>query len=72
MAEEHNHEMAERDISLAALDEADPLRREAVIEECCGGNAKVRARIESLLRHHANDSPLLGAGKAEGTWMDPD
>lgn len=66
MAEQSDHRMLEREIFLTALDETDPVKREAVIDECCRGDGKLRARIECLLYHHASDTPLFGGSEADG------
>lgn len=59
MTEEPDPKMLEREIFLSALDEADPDKRDAVLDDRCLGDAELRARIEELLRHNARDSGLL-------------
>ncbi|MGE3820293.1 MAG: WD40 repeat domain-containing serine/threonine protein kinase [Isosphaeraceae bacterium] len=56
----------ERSIFMEALDFADPAEREAHLLRVCGGDDRLRARVEALIRRHqANDglpldrSPIL-------------
>ncbi len=44
--------MSERDIFLAAVDLPDAAARSAYLDEACGGDAALRARVEALLRSH--------------------
>jgi WD40 repeat protein/serine/threonine protein kinase len=48
----------EREIFLAALERPSPGERAAFVDGACGNDAPLRARLESLLRHHAEDSFL--------------
>ncbi|MBL8817239.1 MAG: protein kinase [Planctomyces sp.] len=51
--------MTERTIFLAAIDISDPAERAAYVEKTCGGDAKLRAQVEQLLRHHEVSSQFL-------------
>jgi eukaryotic-like serine/threonine-protein kinase len=48
----------EREIFLAALERPSPGERAAFLDGACGNDAPLRARLESLLRHHLVDSFL--------------
>ncbi len=55
----------EREIFLDALERRSPGEREAFLDAACGGDTALRARLEALLRHHAEDDFLeepAGAG----------
>src|SRR5262245_17793192 len=52
--------MTERDIFLALLDLPDAAARSAFLAEACGGDAALRAQVESLLRSHDNAGSFLG------------
>src|SRR5208337_922648 len=45
----------EREIFLAALERPSPGERAAFLDGACGNDAPLRARLESLLRHHLED-----------------
>jgi eukaryotic-like serine/threonine-protein kinase len=45
----------EREIFLAALEKPSPGERAAFLDGACGNDGPLRARLESLLRHHAED-----------------
>jgi WD40 repeat protein len=60
----------EREIFLAALERLSPGERAAFLDEACGNDAPLRARLESLLRHHSEDSFLEGPA-AELKGMPP-
>ena len=45
----------ERELFLAALEKPSPGERAAFLDGACGNDARLRARLESLLRHHAED-----------------
>ena len=51
--------MTERDIFLALLDLPDPADRTDYLDEVCGGNSVLRARVESLLRLHETAGSFL-------------
>ncbi len=55
----------EREIFLAALEKTSPSERKVFLDRACGNDAALRARVESLLRHHSEDSfleePAMGA-----------
>jgi eukaryotic-like serine/threonine-protein kinase len=61
----------EREIFLAALTRPSPGERAAFLDGACGNDPALRARLESLLRHHAEDSfleaPAPGAPGPGGT-----
>jgi eukaryotic-like serine/threonine-protein kinase len=48
----------EREIFLDALEKTSPEERKAFLDRACGNDAALRARVESLLRHHSKDSFL--------------
>jgi serine/threonine protein kinase len=50
-----------KDIFLAAAAQADPARREALLQEACGGDAELRRQVEALLRKH----------EAAGSFLEP-
>jgi WD40 repeat protein/serine/threonine protein kinase len=45
----------ERELFLAALEKSSPGERAAFLDGACGKDAPLRARLESLLRHHSED-----------------
>ena len=55
----------EREIFLAALEKTSPEERKTFLDRACGNDAALRARVESLLRHHSEDGfleePAIGA-----------
>jgi hypothetical protein len=55
----------EREIFLAALQKTPPSERKVFLDRACGNDAALRARVESLLRHHSEDGfleePAIGA-----------
>ncbi|HXP63114.1 MAG TPA: serine/threonine-protein kinase, partial [Dongiaceae bacterium] len=56
----------ERETFLAALEKTSPDEREAFLDQACSSDAALRAQVEALLRHHAEDNfleePARGAG----------
>jgi serine/threonine protein kinase/tetratricopeptide (TPR) repeat protein len=50
--------MSERSIFMEALEFDDPREREAYILRACGGDERLRARVEALLRRHQSDDSL--------------
>jgi serine/threonine protein kinase len=52
--------MTERDIFLALLDLPDPAARASYLDQACGDDPALRARVESLLRSHADAGSFLG------------
>src|SRR5579864_4050999 len=50
--------MSERSIFMEALGFDDPREREAHILRACGGDERLRARVEALLRRHQSDDVL--------------
>src|SRR5262245_51823534 len=51
--------MSERDIFTAARAMNDPGARSAFLDQACGGDAGVKARVEALLRAHDQPDSLL-------------
>jgi non-specific serine/threonine protein kinase/serine/threonine-protein kinase len=51
--------MNERSIFMEALDFDEPRERSAYIERACGGDERLRARVEALLRRHHGDDKLV-------------
>ena len=45
--------MSEREIFVAAHQEADPVARRALLDRVCGNDAALRARVEALLQKAA-------------------
>jgi non-specific serine/threonine protein kinase/serine/threonine-protein kinase len=50
--------MNERSIFMEALDFEEPRERSAYIERACGGDERLRARVEALVRRHISDDEL--------------
>jgi hypothetical protein len=48
----------EREIFLAALERRAPEARSAFLDGACGNDSALRARLETLFRHHAEDDFL--------------
>ncbi len=48
----------EREIFLAALEISSPAERKPFLDRACGNDVPLRARVESLLRNHSEDSFL--------------
>src|SRR4051812_13948928 len=44
--------MTERDVFIAALQQEDPARRRAYLDEACAGRPELRRQVEDLLRLH--------------------
>src|ERR1051326_5790239 len=53
--------MTEAEIFTAALEKIDPREQSAFLAEACAGDQKLRRRIETLLRAHAQPDELLDA-----------
>jgi hypothetical protein len=51
--------MNERDIFLAALDITDPAARRNYLDQACGGNAALRASVETLFASHDGAGSFL-------------
>jgi hypothetical protein len=63
--------MTEREIFLAVIDLAEPAARVAYLDQACGGDASLRARVESLLRsHEAAGSFLSVPAVGDPDWVD--
>src|SRR5262245_28940993 len=50
--------MHERSIFMGALDFDEPGERSAYLLRACGGDERLRARVEALLRRHQSDDGL--------------
>ncbi len=48
-----------KDIFLAAVEQTDPLEREACLRQACGDDAALRGRVEALLRRHDQANSIL-------------
>jgi len=48
-----------KDIFLAAVEQTDPLEREACLRQACGDDAALRRRVQALLRRHDQTNSLL-------------
>ncbi len=57
--------MNEREIFQTALDYSDLAQRQAYLEQACGKDAAIRARIEALLCSHDSESQFLQVPAAE-------
>src|SRR6478752_4663225 len=57
--------MSERDIFIAALQEEDPDRRRAYLDEACAGRPELRQQVEALLRFHEGAGSFLEKPAAE-------
>ncbi len=55
----------DREIFLDALERTSPDDRKAFLEGACGHDAALLARVESLLRHHAEDNFLEEPARAD-------
>ncbi len=62
--------MNERELFQAALD-LDPAQRRAYLDQACGNNAILRARIEALLESHASESHFLNVPALEQLLSSP-
>src|SRR5688572_15556418 len=51
--------MNEREIFQGAIDNLDPAQRQAYLDQACGTDAALRARIEALLLSHQSASHFL-------------
>ena len=54
--------MNERSIFMEALELDDPRERGAHILRACGGDERLRARVEALLRRHQSDDGASSIG----------
>jgi hypothetical protein len=57
--------MSERDIFIAALQQADPAQRQAYLDEACAGQPDLRQQVEHLLRLHEGAGSFLEQPAAE-------
>ncbi len=64
--------MNERQIFEAALDIAEPARREAFLSQACGADAALRARVDALLTAHAAASQFLETPAVQQLNTPPD
>src|SRR4051794_22462876 len=55
---------SERSIFLAAFEIASAAERAVYLDRVCGGDARLRAAVEALLRAHEQAQPLLDAAAA--------
>ena len=51
--------MSERDLFIAALQQPDPDRRRAYLDEACAGRPELRRQVEHLLRLHDGAGSFL-------------
>lgn len=64
---------SERELFFEALDRTTPEERTAFLEEACGQDVKLRARVEALLaRHFEDDSFILEPAGNAITNLDPE
>src|SRR5262249_59666642 len=49
-----------KEIFLEAVELSDEAARAAHLEQACGGDAELRARVEALLRSHESEGSFLG------------
>ena len=56
--EQPENKAAIREIFIKALEPQSPSDREAYLQEACGSDAALRAKVDALLRSHENDSFL--------------
>ncbi len=64
--------MNERQIFEAALDIADPVRREVYLSQTCGADTALRARVDALLAAHAAASQFLETPAVQQLNTPPD
>src|SRR5438552_2882287 len=57
--------MTERDVFIAALQQADPARRQAYLDGACAGQPDLRRQVEHLLRLHEGAGSFLEKSAAE-------
>ena len=62
--------MSEATIFAAALEKADPAERAAYLAEACGDDARLRRRIEALLKAHAEPDEILDAPVQHNQTLD--
>ena len=60
--------MNESQVFANALKLATPEERAAYLDEACGGDPKLRADVEALLRAHAGDPDFLERPAASGSF----
>ncbi|HEV3117971.1 MAG TPA: hypothetical protein VGY58_13030, partial [Gemmataceae bacterium] len=62
--------MSEATIFAAALEKATDEERAAYLGEACGGDEKLRRRVEALLRAHAESDDVLDPPEPRGATAD--
>src|SRR5262245_27272993 len=64
--------MNERELFIAARQKADPAEQAAFLDEACGGDAEIRARVLTLLREHDRLGSFLEPPTGpEGAFQEP-
>jgi serine/threonine protein kinase len=63
--------MSERDIFIAALQQEDPARRQAYLDEACAGQPELRRQVEHLLRLYEGAGSFLEQAAAEAPATGP-
>jgi WD40 repeat protein/serine/threonine protein kinase len=63
--------MTERDIFIAALQEEDPARRQAYLDQACAEQPDMRQQVEGLLRLHEGVGGFLQTALAESAVIGP-
>jgi serine/threonine protein kinase/tetratricopeptide (TPR) repeat protein len=61
--------MSERDIFIAALQQADPAQRRAYLDEVCAGQPDLRRQVEHLLRLHEGAGSFLEKPAADSATI---
>jgi len=59
--------MTDRDLFIAALNQDDPAKRQAYLQDACGSDSALRQRIEALLKVYDNAGSFLEAPPASAT-----
>src|SRR5262245_11719636 len=63
--------MTERDIFIAALQEPDPARRRAYLDQACAGEPELRRQVEDLLRLNEAAGSFLEKPAADTVTFPP-
>ena len=63
--------MTERDIFIAALQEEDPARRQAYLDQACAEQPDMRQQVEGWLRLHEGVGGFLQTALAESAVIGP-
>src|SRR5262245_31832974 len=64
--------MTERDVFIGALQQDDPARRLAYLDEACAGQPELRRQVEGLLRLHDGAGSFLENPAAAGSMPEAD